>query len=424
LAVGLLSTSSTHGFTNPVGVQRHAAARPLMPTTCNPQLVSSPQRPSRSSSGGGSSTSLNVLGSDGGILGVGAPEIATILVVGYFVLGPSELYKLVKEIGKFVQNFRSLSTEASKQFESTMENQLELTELRKAQTELNNAFSFRRSINTDEAVDAFTENELFTEKAAAAAAATASGAAAVAEGEAEGATTVKKKKRLVRRKKKKVVVEEEPAPVEEELSNLDREIAMEYPDLDMLDEPPSADVQSKINEEDKLRAERMERLSGGSTSSSTTTQEPDWFTASEEEIASEVLNTTPKDPALEAYEKNRFQSQLTAEDWNAQIMANEDKLSPLAMVMQRLAILEEEKNAADRRLEEEYERRMDNEDKFYLEKRRVLEEAIEDIQRDAFSDMNGGGEKKEEDGSVEGEEKKKQDVESETVVNSGPKFSA
>ena len=303
-----------------------------------------------------------------------------------------------------------------------MENQLELTELRKAQTELNNAFSFRRSINTDEAVDAFTENELFTEKAAAAAAATASGAAAAAEGEAEGATAVKKKKRLVRRKKKKVVAEEEPAPVEEELSNLDREIAMEYPDLDMLDEPPSADVQSKINEEDKLRAERMERLSGGST----TAQEPDWFTASEEEIASEVLNTTPKDPALEAYEKNRFQSQLTAEDWNAQIMANEDKLSPLAMVMQRLAILEEEKNAADRRLEEEYERRMDNEDKFYLEKRRVLEEAIEDIQRDAFSDMNGGvggAEKKEEEGSVEGE-KKKQDVESETVVNSGPKFSA
>jgi len=419
LAVGLLSTSTTYGFTNPVGFQRHAA-RPLMPTTCNPQLVSSPQRPSRST---GSSTSLNVLGGDGGILGVGAPEIATILVVGYFVLGPSELYKLVKEIGKFVQNFRSLSTEASKQFESTMENQLELTELRKAQTELNNAFSFRRSINTDEAVDAFTENELFTEKAAAAAAATASGAAAVAEGEAEGATAVKKKKRLVRRKKKKVVVEEEPAVVEEELSNLEREIAMEYPDLDMLDEePPSADVQSKINEEDKLRAERMERLSGGG-SSSTTTQEPDWFTASEEEIASEVLNTTPKDPALEAYEKNRFQSQLTAEDWNAQIMANEDKLSPLAMVMQRLAILEEEKNAADRRLEEEYERRMDNEDKFYLEKRRVLEEAIEDIQRDAFSDMNGGGEKKDE-GSVEGEKKKKQDVESETVVNSGPKFSA
>eukprot|EP00986_Skeletonema_menzelii_P014565 scaffold9780_cov80-Skeletonema_menzelii.AAC.2 len=386
-------------------------------TTCNPQLV--PHRPPPSRSGGGSSsTSLNVLGSDGGILGVGAPEIATILVVGYFVLGPSELYKLVKEIGKFVQNFRSLSSEATKQFESTMENQLELNELRKAQSELNDAFSFRRSINTDETVEAFSENELFTDKAASAAAATATGAAA-AEGDG---TTVKKKRRLVRRKKKQVVEEEEPAVDNEELSNVDREIAMEYPDLDMLDEEPSSEVQTKINEEDKLRAERMERLN---SSGSSTPTEPDWFTASEEEIASEVLSTTPKDPAMEQYEKTRFQSQLSAEDWNAQIMANEDKLSPLAMIMQRLAILEEEKNAADRRLEEEFERRMDNEDNFYLEKRRVLEEAIEDIQRDAFG-VENVGEGGSRSSSVEGETKKVEDVvESETtVVNSGPKFSA
>ena len=94
----------------------------------------------------------------------------------------------------------------------------------------------------------------------------------------------------------------------------------------------------------------MERLSGGSSGDSSDT--PDWFTASEEEIASKILDDTPSspspvvDPALEAYEKNRFQSQLSAEDWNAQIMANEDKLSPLSMVMQRLAILEEEKNAS------------------------------------------------------------------------------
>ena len=54
------------------------------------------------------------------------------------------------------------------------------------------------------------------------------------------------------------------------------------------------------------------------------------------------------------------------------------------MVMKRLAILEEEKQAADSRLEEEYQRRMDNEDKFYLEKRKVLEEAIGDIQEGAF----------------------------------------
>ena len=40
----------------------------------------------------------------GGILGIGAPEIATIAIVGYFVLGPEDLYKLTKEIGKFITN--------------------------------------------------------------------------------------------------------------------------------------------------------------------------------------------------------------------------------------------------------------------------------------------------------------------------------
>eukprot|EP00804_Cyclotella_cryptica_P009922 CCRYP_017356-RA/>CCRYP_017356-RA protein AED:0.34 eAED:0.36 QI:0/0.5/0.33/1/0.5/0.33/3/1222/192 len=91
--------------------------------------------------GKSSSTSLYFLGTDGGILGVGAPEVAVTLVVGYVILGPSELYKLVKEIGKFIQNFRTLGAEATKSFEATMENQLELTELRKAQRELNEAFS-------------------------------------------------------------------------------------------------------------------------------------------------------------------------------------------------------------------------------------------------------------------------------------------
>ena len=75
--------------------------------------------------------------------------------MGYFVLGPTELYKLTKEIGKALQNFRSLSTEASKQFETSMEDQLDLQELRKAQRELDDAFNFRRSINTDETAEAF-----------------------------------------------------------------------------------------------------------------------------------------------------------------------------------------------------------------------------------------------------------------------------
>ncbi len=68
------------------------------------------------------------------------------------------------------------------------------------------------------------------------------------------------------------------------------------------------------------------------------------------------------------------------------------------MVMQRLAILDEEKRAADKRIEEEYTRRLDNEDKYYLEKRSVLLEAIADIQEGVYGnhgnnddDVGGGG---------------------------------
>lgn len=60
------------------------------------------------------------------------------------------------------------------------------------------------------------------------------------------------------------------------------------------------------------------------------------------------------------------------------------------MVMQRLAILDEEKRAADKRIEEEYMRRLDNEDKYYLEKRNVLLEAIGDIQEGVYGNDNGG----------------------------------
>ena len=35
-----------------------------------------------------------------GFLNFGTPEVAVILAVGYFVLGPSDLYKLVKEAGE------------------------------------------------------------------------------------------------------------------------------------------------------------------------------------------------------------------------------------------------------------------------------------------------------------------------------------
>ena len=53
--------------------------------------------------------------------------------VGYFVLGPLDLYKLVKEIGKFITNIQMLGTDLGKTFENNMESTLQLEELRNQQ---------------------------------------------------------------------------------------------------------------------------------------------------------------------------------------------------------------------------------------------------------------------------------------------------
>jgi hypothetical protein len=83
-------------------------------------------------------------------------------------------------------------------------------------------------------------------------------------------------------------------------------------------------------------------------------------------------------------EQSRFQQQLSG-DWNSQILANDDKLDPLAGIMERLAVLEEEKIAADKRLQEEFRLREENEERFYREKKQLLEEAAAQIQASAYA---------------------------------------
>ena len=73
--------------------------------------------------------------------------------------------------------------------------------------------------------------------------------------------------------------------------------------------------------------------------------------------------------------------------WNKSVMDSEDALSPLSKIMERLAILEEEKNAADTRLEEEFRLRGELEEKYYREKRSILEEAASDTQMNAYVGM-------------------------------------
>lgn len=151
--------------------------------------------------------------------------------MGYFVLGPSDLYKVVKSLGQGIQNLRTLSSDVTKTFETNMESQLQLDELRKAQRELNDAFSFRRSINVD--VDAeFNTISSSTNTT------TAEAPAATAQQETAEAQRTRKKRKRVKKKMEQNV-----------------------PDLEM---PPLDDTLIREEEErERLRRERLERLEKG-----------------------------------------------------------------------------------------------------------------------------------------------------------------
>ncbi|CAN0558652.1 unnamed protein product [Ectocarpus sp. 12 AP-2014] len=49
-----------------------------------------------------------MVGFDNTFFGVGGPEVVVVLVVGYFVLGPVELVKLVKQAGVLVGQLRDV----------------------------------------------------------------------------------------------------------------------------------------------------------------------------------------------------------------------------------------------------------------------------------------------------------------------------
>jgi len=98
---------------------------------------------------GASSTSLKMVwNSGGGILGVGTPEVIVCCLVGYFLLGPKELYKLSKDIGKLVSQARNVIAESAAEWQQTMDAQFEFEELKDLQNsarELRDAFDFRSS---------------------------------------------------------------------------------------------------------------------------------------------------------------------------------------------------------------------------------------------------------------------------------------
>ena len=257
-------------------------------------------------------------------------------MVGYFVLGPSDLYKIVKEVGKFIQNIRTFSTDLTSTFESTMESQLQLQDIRKAQQELTDAFSFRRSINVNDEAEAFSKEAVESVVAPAAAA-----SVATASPSQSGS------KKIRRRVKKRVT----PAET--------------VPDLEMpvIEEDPSPSISALETAEIEKEFEKYtsDVVDDYISPKRATEEEDDWL----------------KEP--DSVATSRFQQQLSG-NWNEQILENEDQLSPIATVMNKIALLEKEKKAAMMRLEEEFAQRKALEDRYYQEQRALLEEASFQIQ--------------------------------------------
>jgi len=328
------------------------------------------------------------MGSDGGLFGIGTPELFTIVLIGYFVLGPSDLYKLVKEIGKTIQNFQSFATEATASLENNMESQLQLEEIRKAQRELNAAFSFRRSINVEADSDAFAVNAQTPRQDDATASSTSESEYDLSTTATAGASVAPKRK-IRRVKKKKTVSTESTAasevsekPVEASKDNVALGAMTNNQEL-ANDVPPTLDIDDEL-----LAAENkaMESIYGSNDDLKLEDKETSNLAAQirEERIGRLERSQGINDDAVSSADQSRFQQQMSG-DWNQQIIENSDELEPLAEVMNLLAVLEEERVAADKRLQEEFKAREVNEEKFYLEKRKVLEEAAASVQAQAYS---------------------------------------
>ena len=100
--LGLLTRAD--GFARPPNLSRIAAPPPRRPSCAPRQRYNAP-----------------LMFYQGGVLGVGTPEVLVIAAVGYFLLGPEELYRLSKEIGKVVGQAREYVTKSAAEWQATLD---------------------------------------------------------------------------------------------------------------------------------------------------------------------------------------------------------------------------------------------------------------------------------------------------------------
>ena len=99
-----LLAPAADGFARPPSVARIAAPPPRRPSCAPRQRYNAP-----------------LMFYQGGVLGVGTPEVLVIAAVGYFLLGPEELYRLSKEIGKVVGQAREYVTKSAAEWQATLD---------------------------------------------------------------------------------------------------------------------------------------------------------------------------------------------------------------------------------------------------------------------------------------------------------------
>jgi hypothetical protein len=274
-----------------------------------------------------------------------------------------------------------------------MEGQLQLNEIRKAQRELTDAFSFRRTINVDQDEEAFTTTVtspraddpmmmmMMTNTNTMAAA--GEGTVAAADGSLLSTTTGKKK---IRRRVRKAVEPAEtttsvpdtlemPSDESEMMLMMGQGITtttMEAEALDGAESPPLMSSDNTATKDEPEISPEEQAIIDREFDQYTLT-EPSWYNDDNGDTIAADLGGT-----------SRFQEQLNG-SWNDRILANQDKLEPLAAVMQKIALLQEEKAAAEARLQEEFQRREQLEQDYYEKQKELLEEAVVQIQSQAYA---------------------------------------
>jgi hypothetical protein len=252
-----------------------------------------------------------------------------------------------------------------------MESQLQLEDLRKAQRELNEAFSFRRSINTTPDEEAFATN-VETPRA-------------TQELQQVGSDAKKKIRRRVRKK----TIEEIVPDLEMPMTMADTDSTAEQRATTDWNGIPTAasEIANPDTDTDNFKAMTAEELA-------VIDNEFEQYTSitangfNEPTLQDGAMNSsigTTQDNTDDATAQSlRFQQQLASNTWNDSILKNQDKLEPLAQIMKQLALLEQERSAATARLKEEFAARRELEDEFYRKQRQVLEAGAAQVQQEVM----------------------------------------